>query len=73
MESLLTVNSSQRLSRDKNFSLFLDVKKQEKEGKENTLTVNHNWGIEDLQMSEALNILKDMALLENNTQNFNKR
>ncbi|PWU16233.1 MAG: tail-specific protease [Chlamydiae bacterium] len=73
MESLLTVNSSQRLNRNKNFSLFLDIKKQEKEGKENALTVNLNWGIEDLQMAEALNILKDMALLENSMQNFNKR
>ncbi|KAG6559120.1 Tail-specific protease [Candidatus Rhabdochlamydia oedothoracis] len=73
MESLLTINSSQRLSRDKNFSLFLDIKKQEKEGKQNALTANRNWGIEDLQMSEALNILKDMALLESSAQNFNKR
>ncbi|QZA59262.1 tail-specific protease Tsp [Candidatus Rhabdochlamydia porcellionis] len=73
MESLLTINSSQRLSRDKNFSLFLDIKKQEKEGKENTLTANRNWGVEDLQMSEALNILKDMALLESSAQNFTKR
>lgn len=68
MESFLTVNSSQRLNRDKNFSLFLDVKKQEKEGRENLLTANRNWGIEDLQMSEALNILKDMALLQNNSK-----
>ncbi|MGL4540703.1 MAG: S41 family peptidase [Candidatus Rhabdochlamydia sp.] len=68
MESLLTVNSSQRLNRDKNFSLFLEAKKQEKEGKENLLVANRNWGIEDLQMSEALNILKDMALLQNSTK-----
>lgn len=68
MESLLTVNSSQRLNRDKNFSLFLEVKKQEKEGKENLLTANRNWGIEDLQMTEALNILKDMTLLQNSSK-----
>lgn len=73
MESFLIANSSQRLRHNKNFSLFLDVKKQEKEGKENALTVNCNWGIEDLQMSEALNILKDMALLESSAQNHNKR
>lgn len=73
MESFLKANSSQRLSRNKNFSLFLDAKKKEKEGKENALTVNRNWGIEDLQMSEVLNILKDMALSESSAQNFNKR
>lgn len=68
MESLLTVNSNQRLNHDKNFSLFLEVKKQEKEGKENSLVANRNWGMEDLQMTEALNILKDMALLQNSTK-----
>lgn len=65
MEALLTGNSEKRLYRDKNFSLFLDVKKQEKEGTLSPLTASRNWGMEDLQMSEALNILKDMALLQN--------
>lgn len=68
METLLTGNSDQRLHRDKNFTLFLESKKQEKEGKALSLTANHNWGIEDLQMSEALNILKDMALLQNSSK-----
>jgi carboxyl-terminal processing protease len=68
METLLTGNSGQRLDQNKNFSLFLDSKKQEKEGNPVPLTASHNWGIEDLQMSEALNILKDMALLQNSSK-----
>jgi carboxyl-terminal processing protease len=68
MESFLAKNSSQRLNRDKNFSLFLETKKQDKEGKGGLLTANHNWGMEDLQMAEALNILKDMTLLQNSSK-----
>ena len=54
----LAQNSSYRVKRDPNFNLFLDGMNRTKEGKEK------NWGVEDLQMSEALAIIKDMIVLE---------
>ncbi len=55
----LKQNSTFRLDNDKNFKLFLnslkpDAAPQKKE----------NWGVDDLQMHEAVNILKDMIFLQ---------
>ncbi len=56
---LLKQNSSFRLEKNKNFQSFL---KSLQPGA--VLAKNENYGIEDLQMAEAINVLKDMALLE---------
>ena len=60
-------NSAYRLKQNKDYSLFLDTIAQEKKGKFFTPTVQENWGIDDLQMVEAVNILKDMTLLKAST------
>ena len=57
----LVQNSSYRLKRDPNFALFLDGMQRTKEGNSKEKT---NWGVEDLQMGEAVAIMKDMILLE---------
>ncbi len=52
----LEKNSEKRLAQDVNFQLFLqDLKKEPTKG---------NWGTEDLQMLEALDILRDMIYLQ---------
>lgn len=62
---LLAKNSELRLENDKNFNLFLEHLKQKPspytlQNKEN---VELPWGDEDLQMVEAVNILKEIVLL----------
>lgn len=59
---LLKENSDFRLSHDKNFKLFLSTLESPKVGSSNS--TKDNWGIDDIQMSEAVNILKDMIYLE---------
>lgn len=54
---LLKANSSYRLEHNKDFQLFLKSLKAE-----TTLKKSENWGSEDLQMREAVNILKDMII-----------
>jgi carboxyl-terminal processing protease len=59
MTPLLKKNSSYRLEKDKNFQVFLKSLKPE-----TPLLKNENFGVNDLQMGEAVNILKDMILLQ---------
>ena len=58
MLSKLQANSAHRLSHDPNFKLFL------KQLKEEPLEEGQNWGVEDLQMAEAVSIVKDMIMLQ---------
>lgn len=53
----LKANSSYRLDHNKDFQLFLKSLNPE-----TTLKKGENWGVEDLQMHEAVNILKDMII-----------
>jgi carboxyl-terminal processing protease len=61
MLPVLTANSSFRLKNDKNFIKFLQALDNPHDPK--VYSLQNNWGIEDLQMAEAVNILKDMLLL----------
>jgi len=61
MLPILTTNSSFRLKNDKNFIRFLEA--LEKPHDPEVFSLQNNWGTEDLQMTEAVNILKDMLLL----------
>ena len=62
----LAKNSAERLEKDANFTRF--VKSQEKiQGRSPhgfRRSPNPEWGSEDLQMNEAVNIIKDMLLLQ---------
>lgn len=54
----LRKNSEERISTDKNFSIFLEKEASElKADKE-------NYGVEDLQMQEAVHIIKDMIFIQ---------
>jgi carboxyl-terminal processing protease len=59
MLPILSENSQARLKKSKNFSLFL--KSLEQPG---ALSRGENWGLEDLQMEEALHIVQDMIFLQ---------
>ncbi len=54
-------NSANRLANDKNFQYFLESLEPPKEGK--TFSLTQNKGSSDLQMDEAVNILKDIVYL----------
>ncbi|MBI2742695.1 MAG: PDZ domain-containing protein [Chlamydiales bacterium] len=54
---LLKANSAQRLEKSKNFQTFLKSLKAD-----TPLQKKENWGDADLQMNEAVNILKDMII-----------
>jgi carboxyl-terminal processing protease len=56
-------NSAFRLKQNKDYVLFLKVLDQDKTKQSFTLTAKENWGVEDLQMVEAVNIIKDMAII----------
>lgn len=60
----LTANSAYRLKENKNYKSFLKALEQEKNGQPFVPTFQENWGFEDLQMAEAVNILKDMTMLK---------
>jgi carboxyl-terminal processing protease len=60
----LKANSAQRLKQNKDYNLFLKALEQEKNGKSFSPSAQENWGTEDLQMIEAINIVKDMATLK---------
>lgn len=64
MLSQLRENSTYRLKQNKDYALFLKAIEQDKKGELFSLTAQNNWGVDDLQMDEAVNILKDMALLK---------
>lgn len=60
----LSANSSLRLEKNKDYILFLKALEQSKKGARTVPTAQHNWGVDDLQMIEAINILKDMTQLK---------
>jgi carboxyl-terminal processing protease len=64
MLSQLHENSAYRLKQNKDYVFFLKVLEQDKGKLSFTLTAKENWGVEDLQMMEAVNILKDMAIMK---------
>ena len=60
----LRENSAYRLKQNKDFNLFLKALEQEKLGQSFSPSAQDNWGFDDLQMIEAVNILKDMTVLK---------
>ena len=60
----LRENSAYRLKQNKDFRLFLKALEQEKQGQSFAQSAQENWGFDDLQMIEAVNILKDMTVLK---------
>lgn len=63
----LAENSKTRLAKDPNFTTFIKTmeKKKEHAGRLFEKISNPPWGQEDIQMGEALNIMKDMIELDN--------
>jgi carboxyl-terminal processing protease len=59
----LKENSAFRLAHNKDFELFLNTIQSEKKSKSYSPTPQQNWGVEDLQLLEAVNIIKDMTIL----------
>ena len=64
MVSQLQDNCSYRIKQNKDYTFFLKVIEQDKNKLPFAPTMQANWGVEDLQMVEAVNILKDMAILQ---------
>ena len=60
MTSQLQKNTAIRLAADKDFKLFLKIQEEAKAGRKWSPTTAENWGFGDLQMLEAVRILKDM-------------
>jgi carboxyl-terminal processing protease len=60
----LKENSAYRLKQNKNYSAFLKALDQEKKGQPFSPSALENWGGDDLQMIEAVNIVKDMTVLK---------
>ena len=56
-------NSTYRLSLNKNYQLFLKNLEAQASNRFSP-TVKDNWGNEDLQMGEAVNIIKDMIIIQ---------
>lgn len=63
MLSQLKENTGYRIEKNRDFALFLKALDIEKTGKKFTLGPQDNFGVDDLQMAEAVNILKDMAIM----------
>ncbi len=63
MLSELKSNSAYRIKQNKDYTLFLKGLEQEKKGRP-VPSALENWGVVDLQMAEAVNILKDMTMLK---------
>lgn len=63
MLDYLKKNTEQRLSEDKDFKLFLKALEEVKKGRTFSVTPYDNWGSEDLQLSEAVRIIKDMMCI----------
>lgn len=57
-------NTSYRLANNKDFTLFLKVMEDHESLQPFKPTAQQNWGVEDLQMIEAVNIVKDMATIK---------
>jgi carboxyl-terminal processing protease len=60
----LQANTAYRLTQNKDYTLFLKVIEEEKGRLSFAPTSKDNWGVEDLQMTEAVSILKDMVILK---------
>ncbi len=60
----LKLNSAYRLEENKDYTLFLQALDDERSGASFTLSPKDNWGIDDLQLIESVNILKDMVILQ---------
>lgn len=56
-------NSSFRLKLNKNYQLFLSTLEAQASNRFSP-TIKQNWGADDLQMNEAVNILKDMIIIQ---------
>lgn len=56
-------NSSFRLKLNKNYQLFLNTLEAQASNRFSP-TAKQNWGVDDLQMTEAVNILKDMIIIQ---------
>jgi carboxyl-terminal processing protease len=68
MTPALQKSSEYRLKNNKNYALFLEAV-QKRSGRIGVSpSPQNNWGVEDLQMQEAVNILKDAVLLKTKTQ-----
>lgn len=63
---ILKENSNRRIAADKNFQLFLKIQESNKGRSPRAFRRDTNplWGKEDLTLAEALNILKDMIVLQ---------
>lgn len=59
----LRANSSYRISHNKNFAYFLKTIKQDASDASSDPRLKENFGVEDLQMEEAVYIVKDMISL----------
>ncbi len=57
-------NSGYRLKQNKDFTLYLKAIEEDKNVNTFKQTSQANWGVMDLQMIEAVNILKDMAIIK---------
>ena len=57
-------NSAYRIEKNKDYALFLQALAQIKKGELITPSADNNWGVDDLQLCEAVNILKDMDALK---------
>lgn len=71
MLSQLKENSLYRLQKNKDYALFLNALNQDKKGRPFTLSAKMNWGVDDLQLLEAIKILKDMALIQASSRKSN--
>ncbi len=60
----LSANSASRIQKNKDYTLFLKALEQSKKGERTVPTAQHNWGVDDLQMIEAVDIVKDMTALK---------
>lgn len=66
---ILKANSEWRLANDKNFSRFIEMQEKIKGRSPQAFQKISNppWGDEDLQLTEAINIMRDLLSLQNNS------
>lgn len=60
----LKENSAYRLKKNRDFALFLKAVDMEKRGQAFSATAEDNYGVDDLQMHESLNIVRDMLMIQ---------
>ena len=64
----LQQNSAIRLSQNRDYQAFLQALEKEKKGISSGPSLYDNWGIDDLQMQEAVEIVKDMILVQSQAE-----